>query len=180
MKKVLALVFAAMMVLSLSVALADSNPSPSKHMPGNGNGPSTGSSSGAPAAPAAGVVATALSEAAKDALAAMQENVNNNQPAVTGVDGIADDDVPMEATGIKLNGDPTEQDAEFSFATKFEAGKALKALVTCFDAAKAVTAQFVLPAEALENGNVKIHFTTEALTAMAAADSTSITIFQAK
>ena len=178
MKKVLALVLAAMMVLSLSVAFAAS--SPSKHMPGNGNGPSTGSSSGAPAAPAAGVVATALSEAAKDALAAMQENVNNNQPAVTGVDGIADDDVPMEATGIKLNGDSTEQDAEFSFATKFEAGKALKALVTCFDAAKAVTGQFVLPAEALENGNVKIHFTTEALTAMAAADSTSITIFQAK
>ena len=176
MKKVLALVLAAMMVLSLSVALA----SPTNHMPGNGNGPSTGSSSGAPAAPAAGVVATALSEAAKDALAAMQENVNNNQPAVTGVDGIADDDVPMEATGIKLNGDPTEQDAEFSFATKFEAGKALKALVTCFDAAKAVTGQFVLPAEALENGNVKIHFTTEALTAMAAADCTSITIFQAK
>ena len=178
MKKVLALVLAAMMVLSLSVALA----SPTNHMPGNGNGPSTGSSSGsgAPAAPAAGVAATALSEAAKDALAAMQENVNNNQPAVTGVDGIADGDVPMEATGIKLNGDPTEQDAEFSFATKFEAGKALKALVTCFDAAKSVTAQFVLPAEALENGNVKIHFTTEALTAMAAADSTSITIFQAK
>lgn len=178
MKKVLALVLAAMMVLSLSIALADS--STDTHKPGNGNGPSTGSSSGAPAAPAAGVVATALSEAAKDALAAMQENVNNNQPAVTGVDGIADGDVPMEATGIKLNGDPTEQDAEFSFATKFEAGKALKALVTCFDAAKSVTAQFVLPAEALENGNVKIHFTTEALTAMAAADSTSITIFQAK
>ena len=176
MKKVLALVLAAMMVLSLSVALASTD----THKPGNGNGPSTGSSSGAPAAPAAGVVATALSEAAKDALAAMQENVNNNQPAVTGVDGIANDDVPMEATGIKLNGDPTEQDAEFSFATKFEAGKALKALVTCFDAAKAVTGQFVLPAEALENGNVKIHFTTEALTAMAAADSTSITIFQAK
>lgn len=176
MKKVLALVLAAMMVLSLSVALA----SPTHHMPGNGNGPSTGSSSGAPAAPAAGVVATALSEAAKDALAAMQENVNNNQPAVTGVDGIADDDVPMEATGIKMSGDTTEQDAEFSFATKFEAGRALKALVTCFDAAKAVTGQFVLPAEALENGNVKIHFTTEALTAMAAADSTSITIFQAK
>lgn len=178
MKKVLALVLAAMMVLSLSVALA----SPKTHVPGNGDGPSTGSSSGsgAPAAPAAAVAATALSEAAKDALAAMQENVNNNQPAVTGVDGIADDDVPMEATGIKTTGDTTEQDAEFSFATKFEAGKALKALVTCFDAAKAVTAQFVLPAEALENGNVKIHFTTEALTAMAAADSTSITIFQAK
>ena len=176
MKKVLALVLAAMMVLSLSVALASTD----THKPGNGNGPSTGSSSGAPAAPAAGVAATALSEAAKDALAAMQENVNNNQPAVTGVDGIANDDVPMEATGIKLNGDPTEQDAEFSFATKFEAGKELKALVTCFDAAKAVTGQFVLPAEALENGNVKIHFTTEALTAMAAADSTSITIFQAK
>ena len=178
MKKVLALVLAAMMVLSLSVALASPNP----HVPGNGDGPSTGSSSGsgAPAAPAAAVAATALSEAAKDALAAMQENVNNNQPAVTGVDGIADDDVPMEATGIKMSGDTTEQDAEFSFATKFEAGKALKALVTCFDAAKAVTGQFVLPAEALENGNVKIHFTTEALTAMAAADSTSITIFQAK
>lgn len=178
MKKVLALVLAAMMVLSLSVALASPNP----HVPGNGDGPSTGSSSGsgAPAAPAAAVAATALSEAAKDALAAMQENVNNNQPAVTGVDGIADDDVPMEATGIKTTGDTTEQDAEFSFATKFEAGKALKALVTCFDAAKAVTGQFVLPAEALENGNVKIHFTTEALTAMAAADSTSITIFQAK
>jgi len=177
MKKLTAIILAALMVLSLSVAMAASSKT------SEDTTSATTSPAATEEAAATAMTTGALSEAAQDMINSMDEAVKNGQDATSALAEdvaaeLGEGAVALDAAGITADGtEPVE--AEFSFATKLEDGKNYKALVTCFNADKSIAAQFVLPV-VNENGKAKVQFTKEVLEAMEAADSTSITIFEVK
>lgn len=177
MKKFVAIILAALMVLSLSVAMAASSKT------SEDTSSATTSTPAATEEAATAMSTGALSEAAQDLINAMDEAVKNGQEATS---ALADDvaaelgegAVALDAAGLVVDG--TEPvDATFGFATQLEEGKNYKALVSCFNADKSIAAQFVLPV-VNENGKAKVQFTREVLEAMNAAASNSIVIFEVK
>ncbi len=125
-----------------------------------------------------------LSEAATEMITAMEEAVQGGGSASSVLEPdaaseLGDEAVATDAVGIKADG-TKPADGVFSFPTKYDVNAKLKALITCFDANKTVTAQFVAKATPLEDGRVKVHFTKKMLQAMQTASSTSIVIFEMK
>ena len=175
MKKIFAVILVVSLLMVAACAFAATS-SPSQSTKTTATTPTT--------TPATDVTTVPLSDGANDLIKEMDEAVESGKPAASVLpediaSQLGDDAVASEAVGLVADG-TKPVDAEFSFPTKYDADTNLVALITCFDANKAITDQFVIPATVLPNGKVKVHFTKEVLEAMEAADSTSMIVFEKK
>ena len=185
MKKFVALLLAVSLVLVSFCALAATGSKDGQNSKQSSTSSSSSSGSGSRSQGKKTEITTEpLSDGAKDLIESMEKAVQEGDSAVSTLPEdiaaqLGDDAVASEATGIEADG-TSPVDAEFTFPTQYDVNTKLFALITCYDADKTVTDQFVLPASPLPNGKVKVHFTREVLDAMKKADSTSIIIFEKK